>query len=339
MDKTESEKKKSKSKFKRIGEPEKWQSGQKVSEAQELERDDGTRGISVKIGKKVDYLGRPRYGKTIWIDEELDLPSWLDWFLNTVKKMYLRLFGKKIVGFEDREEFYKAKIALLNEQLAAAQEGMKIAEAEKIENRNLIELASKMKENSVKLDGIFKDFKDLIQNSITEDKGMEEEIKQKIKENPWLLGIECSVEAKNQNIDTQTQIDLHVKTKYNQDRIFELKSPNTKPFVRKNDKEKRRLVISQGLSEALSELILYLERTNIYSNQASEGTYGITKPSGYIILGYQLADEEQRMLKYLNFNLEPHIQILTYDSLEKNTERELGIITQTLKTSEESTRK
>jgi hypothetical protein len=338
MAKSNSEKSENRPKFKRLGEPEIWQSGQKVSEAQELERDDGTKGISIKIGKKVDYLGRPRYGKTIWIDEELDLPSWLDWFLNTIKKMYLRLFGKKIVGFEGREEFYKAKIALLNEQLAAAQEGMKIAEAEKIENRNLVELAGKMKENSEKLEAKFKEFKGLIQNSIMQDNGMEEEIKQMIKENPWLLGIECAVEAKNQNVDTQTQIDLHVKTKYNQDRIFELKSPNIRPFVRRNNKETRRLVIASELSEALSELILYLERTNIYSNQESEGTYGITKPSGYIIMGYHLTNEEQRMLKYLNFNLEPHIQILTYDNLEANTERELGIIVQTLKAPSELTK-
>ena len=50
------------------------------------------------------------------------------------------------------------------------------------------------------------------------------------------------------------------------------------------------------------------------------------KATGYILMGYQLDDEEKLMLKEMNFHLYPHIQVMTYDDLQKNIQSELEII-------------
>lgn len=312
--------------FRATGVSEKWESGHKVSEASILERiDDNKKGISIRIGTKSKYRTNPRYGKTIWIDEDLDLPSWLGWFIKTVKKLYFDLFGKH-VSIDEQEQQYQAKIEQLTKKLADTQNVLDAIRQTQEADRHLIEFAAKVKGSYDNFQKLFTKLKDLVKQSASTNKGMEEEIKSHIKENPWLLGLECFVEAKNQAVDTQTQIDLHVKTKYDQDRIFELKSPNVKPFIRKEDKTKRRLEISPDLADALSELVLYLERTNLYAHQANEGNYGILKPSGCIVIGYNLDDEEKRLLRYLNYHLAPHIQILTYDELLASTERELSMV-------------
>jgi len=315
--------------FKRLGESEVWKSGNKISEATKLERGkDKKKGISFKMGTQQPFLKRPMYGKTIWIDEDLDLPSWLSWFLKTIKKLYLDLFGKEISTDEEKEHF-QAKIEQLNRQLAEAQKKLEAAELRDAQNQQLVEYAVNVRGQYDNLQKIFSDFKALVQASIKNDKGKEESIKQKINENHWLLGLECYVEAKNQNIDKQAQIDLHVKTKYEQDRIYELKSPNLKPFRRKASKDTQRLEITPELADAISELILYLERTNVYAHSTSEGTYGVLKASGYIVIGYDLDAEEEKMLRYLNFHLAPHIQIMTYRQLEETISRELALVQKT----------
>ena len=156
--------------------------------------------------------------------------------------------------------------------------------------------------------------------------GAEEAIKTEIKDHNWLLGLECYAEAKNIDVDKQTEIDLHVQTKYRQDRIFEIKSPHLKPFVRKDNEQSRRLAMSATLADGLSELVLYLRRTDIYSNSKNEGVYGIQRPSGVIVIGYKLHNAEMEMVKGLNFHLSPHIQIITFDDLIANIERESKII-------------
>lgn len=304
---------------------ENWESGRKVSEASYLKRKDGTEALSFRMGTKSDKR-RPMWGKTIWIDEELDLPSWLNWFIKTLKSGYLKLFGKKVDGFDNQEEFYKAKIEQLNKQLVEAQIRLEETQIRNEEDKKLIELAKEVQKSIEDYNKTFNELKELLNTSKAEDKGKEEAIKQKLKENPWLLGLECAVQAKNQNIDNQTQIDLHVKTKFDQDRIFELKSPNLKLFKRKSNDETRRLSVSSELSDGLSELIIYLERTNIYSDRSGEGTYGIVKPSGYILMGFELDEEEKKLLAWLNFHLSPHIQIVTYDQLQNNIKRELELI-------------
>lgn len=320
-------KEKNEPKFKPVIEPDNWESGRKVSQASYLQRDDGTKGISFKLGTKNNYMSRPRWAKTIWIDEELDLPLWLNWFIKTLKKGYFTLFGKKVKDVDEEKEYYKTKIEELTRNLAQTQ--TLLEEAEKREQSFLEkqEYARKVQSNLAEYKTIFRKFKELIENSKTQNKGEEEKIKTEILNNRWLLGLECSVEAKNQRVDNQTQIDLHIKTKYDQDRIFEVKSPNEKPFIRKpNKNNNRRLVITDVLADGLSELVLYLRRTDIHSEQRSKANYGIQKASGYILMGYNLDTDELEMLGEINFHMYPHIQIMTYNDLLKNIERELEII-------------
>lgn len=323
---TDKNKLKEESKFKPIGEPENWESGRKVSQASYLQRNDGIQAISFKMGTKNQYMKNPRWGKTIWIDEELDLPSWLSWFIKTLKTGYFKLFGKKVISIDEQKEFFQAKIEELTTQLTEAKIRLEEAEKRETDFKNKVAFAKKVESNLAEYKNVFEEFKKLIDESIKSDVGKEEEIKTRIKENRWILGLECFVEAKNQQIDNQTQIDIHVKTKYEQDRIFEIKSPNKKPFVRKDKSEKRRLVLSPELTDGLSELILYLRRTDLHSDEKNKGNYGVQKASGYILIGKALDADEKEMIKELNFHLYPHIQILSYDDLLKNTERELEII-------------
>lgn len=325
---TNPEKKKAPS-FKKLGEPENWESGDRISSISKLNRiDDNVNGISVKIMKKNPKVNWPTVKAKMWIDEGWDFRSWLRWFVKSVRKFYSELFGKEIALDEDVEQS-QARIDLLTKQLAEAHQKLENAKLLEAQNQNLVEFAKNVKDQYDNFQKVFSEFKALVQESVKSDKGKEEEIKRKIEANHWLLGLECYVEAKNQNIDKQVQIDLHVKTKYQQDRIYELKSPNLKPFRRKAGKDTQRLEITPELADAISELILYLERTNVYAHLSNEGTYGILKASGYIVIGYDLDTEEQKMLRYLNFHLAPHIQIMTYKQLEETIGRELSIVQKT----------
>lgn len=313
--------------FEQLGPPEEWEKGRKVSKATMLKRkEDGAKGISVQVGSKAKDSNYKRYGKTIWIDEDLDLPDWLGWFIKSVKKLYFKLFGKKILDIDESVEYYHAKVNKLTQELAEAQKRLEDTEAKSEERKQLLELAKKAITDLENYKNTFEEFKKLVDESHSTNKGKEEDIKDKIKANHWLLGLECHVEAKNKNIDIQTQIDLHILTRFGQHRIFEIKSPNIKPFVRKDGDTKKRLIISQELADGLSELITYMRRTDVYSTLKMEGTYGIQKASGVIVIGYKLEDAEKEMLNELNFHLRPHIQIISYDDLIGNIKQELEII-------------
>ena len=115
-------KKKKEPLFEPLGPPEEWEKGRKVSKATMLKRkEDGTKGISVQVGSKAKDSNYKRYGKTIWIDEDLDLPDWLGWFIKSVKKLYFKLFGKKILDIDESVEYYQAKVSKLTQELAEAQ--------------------------------------------------------------------------------------------------------------------------------------------------------------------------------------------------------------------------
>ena len=320
-------KKKKEPLFEPLGPAEEWEKGRKISKATMLKRkEDGTKGISVQVGSKAPGTNYKRYGKTIWIDEDLDLPDWLGWFIKSVKKLYFKLFGKKVLDIDESFEYYQAKVNKLTQELAEAQKRLEDTEAKSEERKQLLELAKKSISELENYKNTFEEFKKLIEESYSNNKGKEEEIKDKIKNNHWLLGLECHVEAKNKNIDTQTQIDLHIITRFGQHRIFEIKSPNIRPFSRKNGDSKKRLIISPELADGLSELITYMRRTDVYSASKMEGTYGIQKASGVIVIGYKLEDAEKEMLNELNFHLRPHIQIVTYDNLIDNIKQELEVI-------------
>lgn len=319
-------KKKATQHFEPISEPEKWEKEGKVSVAQILKRKrDGVTGISVRMGKKVPYLSYPRYGRTVWIDRDLDMPSWLDWFIKTIRKLYYRLVGKEISPSEEVAH-YQRRVEELTLELAEMERRLGESKRSEAEQRELLALAKESVKYLEEFKETFERFKNLVKESYEGRTGKEEEIKNTIKKYNWLLGLDCHVEAKNKPIDTQAQIDLHIQTRYGQDRIFEVKSPNLKPFVRKDGEKLRRYTVSPALADGLAELVTYMRKTDVYSSLRTEGTYGIQKASGVILIGYKPEDSEKQILREFNFHLAPHIQIVTYDELIQNIEREIGLM-------------
>lgn len=310
--------------FDQEGETEKWQDGERFSEGTILKRkEDGKRGISVRTGKETQKY--KNYNKGIWLDENTDVPGWMGWFIGTLKRLYFRLAGKEL-NTEEHVKQKEKEVEVLQQQLLQTQQELAIAKQTDVERKQLIVFAQKAKEHAQSFKDGFAKFKSMIEESKTENKGKEEAIKDFIKKNPWLLGLECYVEAKNKDVDTQAEIDLHVITKYGQDRIFEIKSPNIKPFKRKDGNPEKRVIMSPELSEALSELVIYMRKTNVYSKLEREGVYGIQKAPGYILIGSGLDKAEEEMRKELNFHLSPNIQIITYDELLQNIGMEMSII-------------
>ncbi len=314
--------KKKKPDIKILGPAEKWENGEKISSMAPLEIE-GRKGISVRVGKKQGNY--ENYTHKLWIDGKFNFSSWLRWLIKTIKKPYFILFGKTL-NLDEEIESYKTKKEELTKQLAELQIRLNLAEKKNQENKKLIELANKTK-SRYKRDfrKLFNDFCKVIEESIQLGQGKEEQIKTKIKEQPWLLGLECFVEAKNQDVDIQTEIDLHIKTRYNKDVIVEVKSPHINPLKRKSH-EKSRLILSPELAEAISEIVYYLRRTDIYSEKAGEGVYGIQKAEGIILTGSNLSDEEKRVLKEINFHFCPYIKIITFDDLKENIEREINLL-------------
>ncbi|HOH04393.1 MAG TPA: DUF4263 domain-containing protein, partial [Candidatus Pacearchaeota archaeon] len=80
------------------------------------------------------------------------------------------------------------------------------------------------------------------------------------------------------------------------------------------------------LSEAISQIVNYLRKTDIYSQINEQGNYKVYKGKGIILMGKNLNQEEQKFKKDLNFHLRPHIQIVTFDELIESAKREVAII-------------
>ncbi len=313
--------------FEEIEQKDTWTSGNDYSEAgyiNNIKR--GKKGISFKTGTIDLKTGRITRNKSVWIDDDIDLPSWLNWFIKTLKKGYFKLFNKKVEGFNEEKVHYETKIEQLTQQLVDAKIKLNDVQKREEETKEIIEYARNVKDKHEEFKKIYNQFITVVKESVDQNKGVENKVSELIKNNHWLLGLDCFVEAKNQNIDNQLQIDLHIKTKYEQDKIFELKSPNVKLFIKKSDGKNSRLVISPELADGLSELLLYLRRTNIYSGSKSPGTYGIQDACGYIVAGYDLSEDEKELVSNLNFQLQPHIQIITYNDLIQKIKKELDLI-------------
>jgi hypothetical protein len=313
--------------FKEVEEKDTWVSGKHYSEAgylHNIKRD--KKGISFKTGTINSETGRISRNRSVWIDDDIDLPSWLNWFIKTLKKGYFKLFNRKVEGFDEETIHYETRIEQLTQQLVEAKIQLTYVQKREEESKEIIQYARNVKDKHEDFKKIYKEFVDLIIESVEQNKGMENKVSERIKENHWLLGLDCFVEAKNQNIDNQLQIDLHIKTKYEQDKIYELKSPNVKLFVKKSDGKNRRLVMSPELADGISELLLYLRRTNLYSEINTPGTYGVQDACGYIVAGYDLTKDEKELVNNLNFHLHPHIQIITYNDLIQKIKKELELI-------------
>lgn len=238
----------------------------------------------------------------------------------------LRFFGQ-ILGMktekspEEMIKKYEEDIQRLNQQITERTLGLQEYKVQLAKKEEELEKARQITGDIRIFSKALKELEKEISESKDKNLRKEKEIKAKIKNNKWVLGLDCQVKAKEQAIDPKTALDLHIKTDLNEDRIFEFKSANIEPFIRK--KENSRLHINPELSEGINQIIDYMKKTEIYSNLEEEGTYKIKKPSGVVVIGYKLSKAQENLLKNWSFHLRPHIRIITYDDLLESASQNL----------------
>lgn len=281
----------------------------------------GQEGIKIRTAKKTWRFNEHQYG--IWLPRGLNLTVWVKWIIFSIKKYSKKFWNVEVDVnlLEEEASIYKEQVKTLEEELEKTKFKLKDTEEllriEKEDRERAQKLISKIEEYEKELS----EFITLLDDSSENDELKEKEVKKKIKENRWFLGLECEIGATEKPVDVQTAIDLHIMTDFNQDKIFEFKSPNLKPFYRKG--EDTRLYIKTELGEAIHQLIIYLRKTNLYSYSTEEGTYGIRGPSGYVVIGYKIDQTQQDAIKDWNFHLRPHILLLTYDDVVIRAKRQL----------------
>jgi len=300
----------------------KYNEGTYVTKISSEKNTQGYEGIRIQSASTKPYFKTHKPG--VWIPNRINLSKWFSFFSSTVKRFTYKIWGKQIEDLSEEVNVYKDKVETLNIELVDAR--IKLREAEEKLNKQQIEInlakevIDKIEEYETKLTQLEDEIKRISQLKERD----EASIKTKIKESKWVLGIDCEVKASEKEIDPQLAIDLHILTELGEDRIFEFKSPNINPFIKKKDDS--RLYISDELSQGINQLILYLRRTNLYSALSEEGTYKIQAPSGVVVMGYNLSDEEKRLLKEWNFQLRPHIRLITFNDLIENGKRQLANI-------------
>jgi len=279
----------------------------------------GYEGIRIRTASKHPYFNENKPG--IWISSKINLQKWFVWFSDSFREIAYKFWGKKIDNLPEQIEGYKNQISQLNNSLVENQIKLRETEEKFIRQKEEIVLAKEVIDKFELYQQMLNDFESEVKR-ISKQKSREEAtVKKKLIESKWILGIDCQVKASEKKVDNQLGIDLHVKTGFGQDKVFEFKSPNLEPFFRK--KEDTRLVIDEELSQGLNQLILYMRRTNIYSRIEEEGTYKIQHPLGIIVMGYDLEKAQIDMIKEWNFHLRPHVQIITYNELLENGKNQL----------------
>jgi len=281
----------------------------------------GREGIKIRTAKKTWRFNEHRYG--IWLPKGMNLSGWIKWVLLSIKKYSKKFWGADIDVdiLEEEVGIYKNQVKTLEEKLEEIKSKLKdTEELLKIQQEDR-ERAEKLISRIEEYEKALAEFIVILDDSSKNDELKEKEVKQKIKENRWFLGLECEIGATEKQVDIQTAIDLHILTDFNQDKVFEFKSPNLQPFYRKSDTT--RLYIKSELGEAMHQLIIYLRKTNLYSSSKEEGVYGIRGPSGYVVMGYKINQAQQDSLKDWNFHLRPHILLLTYDDVIVHAKRQL----------------
>jgi len=261
--------------------------------------------------------------KGVWLPSDLDINTWLRKLKIVLHKLFNKWYKKGIIT-EDEMITQENKIDELQKQLFEEQKKKEEMQENFIDYLAKRDLAKEIKTKRQEYQKILNKFENDVKTSVSEKTNIEEKIKKDVKLNRWILGLDCEVRAKNKDIDNQTQIDLHIINSFGQNRIIEVKSPNKSLFKRK--REEGRFEITPELSEALSELLTYMNKTDFYSEIEIEGTYKISKPSGIILMGYDLDKESKKFLAQLNYHLKPHIQIVTYNELIENANKEISLI-------------
>src|SRR3989338_452294 len=314
-----------------------WEEGAFRSRISFARSSGGAEGIKIRTAKKTWGFNEHQWG--IWLPKGLDLSAWLRWTILSIKKYSKAFWGTSIdIGIlEEEADFYKQQASTLEKELAKTKTKLEDTEEllkiQKEDRERAQQLISKVEEYENEL----KELIALLDDSKLSDEAKETEVKLKIKNNRWVLGLECEIGAAEKQIDVQTAIDLHVVTDFSEDRIFEFKSPHLSPFKKKG--EDTRLYITDALAEAMHQLIIYMRKTNLYSFSTEGGTYGIRGPSGYVVVGYKLDDEQKQAMKDWNFHLRPHIILLTYDDLVRRATIQLENIKHVRKTSTEKASK
>ena len=279
----------------------------------------GYEGIRVQSASTKPYFKTHKPG--IWIPNRINLSEWFRWFSKTIKKFTYKIWGKQIDDLSEEVSAYKEKVELLNNELVEAKINLKYAEERLNKQQIELALANEVIDKIEEYESKLTEFENEVKR-ISLGKNREESlVKTKLKESKWILGIDCEVKASEKTVDPQLAVDLHIRTEIGEDKVFEFKSPNINPFFKK--KEDSRLYISDELSQGINQLILYLRRTDLYSVLTEEGTYKIQAPSGIVVMGYNLSDEEKRLLKNWNFQLRPHIKIVTFNELIEHGKRQL----------------
>src|SRR3989344_84094 len=281
----------------------------------------GREGIKIRTAKKTWRFNEHRYG--IWLPRGVNLSSWIKWIVISVKK-----YSKRFWNTEVDVNILEEEVAIYKEQAKNLESALEETRSRLKDTEELLRIQKEDRERAEKLiskieeyEAALSEFTALLDDSSKNEELKEKEAKQKIKENRWFLGLECEIGATEKQVDIQTAIDLHILTDFNQDKVFEFKSPNLQPFYRKG--ETTRLYIKTELGEAMHQLIIYLRKTNLYSFSKEEGTYGIRGPSGYVVMGYKLDQAQTDALKDWNFHMRPHILLLTYDDVVSNAKRQL----------------
>lgn len=284
-------------------------------------KDANVSGVHINTGRYFTEKYTKRH-KGVWIPSSLDVNSWL----RKLKVALYSLFnknGKKILSQNDLI-LQENKIKELEKQLFEEQKKREEMEKNLQDYKAKKDLAKEIKSKKEEYQKILNQFEEEIKKAVREDNNVEEDIKTKIKTNRWILGLDCEVRAKNKDIDNQASIDLHIINSFGQNRIIEVKSPNKHLFKRK--REEGRFEFTPELSEAIGELLSYMNKTDFYSEIKMEGTYKINKPAGIILIGYNLNKEDKKFLNQLNYHLRPHIQIITYNDIIENANKEISLI-------------
>jgi len=328
MSKKKALKKKSVSKNKKpsqkgikILEQEKWEDNKYVIEAGVV-KSGKTEGVAVRTAKKYSHRA-PIWRKSFYIQKDQKVSEILNWLFATMKKFFLKFWGKKIITKEDIRQSNREVEELRKKLKEQENENSLLKEA--FENRQKeLQLAYEVIDNIKQYSKILNGFEAKVKKAIRENKRIEELVKKELKKNRWILGLDCEVKAKNKKIDTQTEIDLHIITNYGEERIIEVKSPNIDLFTVR--KKGGRFNINHEIAIGLSELIEYMRRTGIYSALRQRGTYGIDKPIGRILAGYKLSRDQEEILNEWNFYLGPYIKIITFEELIKSAKKEIDLL-------------
>lgn len=281
-----------------------------------------TEGVAVRTSKK--YHGKPPIRrKSFFIQKNQKVSEILNWLFVTIKNFFSKYWGKEVVTEEELRQTQNS-VKTLKKQLREEEKRYEKLQREFKAQKRELQLAYEVIDNISVYKTTLKKFELKIKESVKNDKRIEEWVKNEIKKNRWILGLDCEVKAKNQKIDIDTAIDLHIITNYGEQRIIEVKSPNLPIFMVK--KTGGRMDITSTVKTGLSELIEYMRRTDINSGLKKRGNYGIQKPIGRLLIGYKLSSAEEEMLNDWNFHLAPHIKIITFKELIISAKKEIALI-------------